>query len=401
MIYAAGALAFLVALLVSVALHEAGHFAVARRYGMKATQFFVGFGPTLFSRRRGETEYGVKAIPAGGYVRIVGMTPLERIDPADEPRAMYRQPVRQRVAVLFAGPAMNFLLAVVLVVGGTFLIGVQALGAPGIARALPCVTNGAAQECAPGDPASPATAAGITDGDRVVAVAGTSVTGVRPLVEQVRASAGRPLPLTVERDGVRREVTVTPVPVERPSLTQEGVTERVGAIGVQMRQHVITERVGFTESMRASADIGAAFAAGIERTFTEKLGTITTLYSAERDPEGFIGVVGVGRISGEVLASEETAGVKALQFVMMIASLNLFVGLFNLLPLLPLDGGHIAVAVYEGARDKTRRLRGYRGPTIRVDYNKLMPVTYGVAASLLLLSLFIMGADIVNPVRLS
>ena len=401
MIYTAGALGFVVALLLSVVLHEGGHFLTARRYGMKATQFFVGFGPTLFSRQRGETEYGVKAIPAGGFVKIVGMTPLEKIDPADEPRAFYRQPTRRKVVVLAAGSTMHFLLAVVLVLAGTFLIGVQTLAAPGIARALPCVTASAEEICTPSAPRSPAAAAGIVDGDRVVAVAGEPVTGARALIERVRASPGRPLVLTVERDGARRDVTVTPAAVDRPSLTQPGTTERVGAIGVQVRQHIVTERRGVAESLRASADIGELFLVGIKRTVTEKLGSVTKLYSPDRDPEGLIGVVGAGRISGEVLASEETAGVKALSFVLLVASLNLFVGLFNLLPLLPLDGGHIAVALYESARDRVRRLRGYRGPLQRVDYNKLMPLTYGVAASLLVLTVVLLGADLVNPVRLS
>ncbi len=410
MIYTAGALGFVVALLLSVVLHEGGHFLTARRYGMKATQFFVGFGPTLFSRRRGETEYGVKAIPAGGFVKIVGMTPLEKIDPADEPRAFYKQPTRRKVVVLAAGSTMHFIVAVVLVLAGTFLIGVQTLAAPGIAQALPCVARtvepapmaptAPGSSCRPDHPGSPALAAGLADGDRVVAVAGEPVTGARALIERVRANPDRPLALTVERDGVRREVTVTPVAVDRPSLADRSVTERVGAIGIQVREHVVTERVGFTESLRASADIGEAFLVGIKRTVTEKLGSVTKLYSPDRDPEGLIGVVGVGRISGEVLASEETAGVKALSFVLLVASLNLFVGAFNLLPLLPLDGGHIAVALYESARDKVRRLRGYRGPFQHVDYNRLMPLTYGVAGSLLVLTLLILGADIVNPVRL-
>ncbi len=401
MIYTAGAVAFVVALLLSVVLHEAGHFLTARRFGMKATQFFVGFGPTLFSRRHGETEYGLKAVPAGGFVKIVGMTPLEEIDPADEPRAFYRAPLRQKVVVLAAGSTVHFVIAVVLVVAGTLAIGVQTLASPGIARTSPCVPSGTSLECRPGDPPSPAAQAGVTESDVVVAVSGEPVRGGRALVERVRARAGHPLVLTVERDGVRRDVTVTPVAVDRPSLTQEGVTERVGAIGIQVQENIVTERRGLGESLQASADIGRLFAVGIARTVTEKLGTVTKLYSDDRDPEGLIGIVGAGRISGEVLASTETAGVKALSFVLLMASLNLFVGLFNLLPLLPLDGGHIAVAVYESARDKVRRLRGYRGPFQRVDYNKLMPLTYGVAGSFLVLTLVILGADIVNPVRIS
>ena len=401
MIYLAGALGFLVALLVSVMLHEGGHFWTARRYGMKATQFFVGFGPTLWSRRRGETEYGVKAIPAGGYVKIVGMTPLEDVDPADEDRVFYQAPLRQKVVVLAAGSTMHFVIATVLVLGATFGIGVAALGSPSVGATQPCVPLQAEAPCAPADPAAPAQAAGLAAGDRVVAIGGRPVEGGSQLVDQVRASPGVPLRLTVEREGLRRDVTVTPVAVERASRTAPETVERVGAIGVSVQENVVTERVGFVEGLEASARTGKLFAVGIKRTVTEKLGTITDLYGPERDPEGLVGIVGAGRISGEVLASNETPSVKALQFVLLVASLNLFVGLFNLLPLLPLDGGHIAVAVYEGARDKVRRLRGYRGPLQRVDYTKLLPLTYGVAGTFLLLTLFILGADIVNPIRIS
>ncbi len=406
MIYLAGALGFLVALLVSVMLHEAGHFWTARRYGMKATQFFVGFGPTLWSRRRGETEYGVKAIPAGGFVRIVGMTPLEDVEPGDEQRLFYKAPLRQKVVVLAAGSTVHFVIATLLVLGGTFAIGVQALAAPSVGAPQPCVPAVATDPCAPSDPVSPAVQAGLAAGDVVVAIDGVPVEdGGLGAIRAVRASPEVPLTLTVERAGERRDLQITPVAVTRQALplpgVPEGATERVGAVGIALRENIVTERVGFVEGLEASAETGKLFATGIKRTVTEKLGTVVDLYSPDRDPEGLIGIVGAGRISGEVLASTETPSVKALSFVLLIASLNLFVGLFNLLPLLPLDGGHIAVAVYEGARDKARRLRGYRGPLQRVDYTKLLPLTYGVAGSFLLLTLFILGADIVNPIRIN
>ena len=266
-------------------------------------------------------------------------------------------------------------------------------------RASPAV---ATEPCAPSDPVAPALQAGFTAGDEVVAVDGVPVEGGRlEVVQRIRSSPGVPVTLTVERAGERRDIQVTPVTVTRPSLFEKDATERVGAVGIALQENVVTERVGFVEGLEASAETGKLFAVGIKRTVTEKLGTITDLYGPERDPEGLIGIVGAGRISGEVLASTETPGVKALSFVLLVASLNLFVGLFNLLPLLPLDGGHIAVAVYEGARDKLRRLRGYRGPLQRVDYTRLLPLTYGVAGTFLLLTLFILGADIVNPIRIS
>jgi len=399
-IYLAGAVGFLVALLVSVMLHEGGHFFTARHYGMKATQFFVGFGPTVFSRQRGETEYGIKAIPAGGFVKIIGMTSLEEVEPGDEDRAFYRQPARRKVIVLAAGSTMHLIIAVVLVLGATFAIGTVAEKNPSVG-ALSCVVPTVKDACTPTSPVSPAQQAGLLAGDRVVAIDGSPVPDVTAFQTAVRAAAGRALTVTVERGGARRDLQVTPVPATRPSLTTPRQDVQVGAVGVALAANYGTQRQGPVASLRASGTLLQQFMVGIKTTVTTKLGSVTRLYSANRDPAGLVGIVGAGRISGEVLASTETAGVKALTFVLIVASLNLFVGLFNLLPLLPLDGGHIAVVLYESARDKLRRLRGYRGPLQRVDYQRLLPLTYGVAGTFLLLTLFILGADLVNPIRIT
>ena len=415
MIYLAGALGFLVALLASVVLHEAGHFWTARRYGMKATQFFVGFGPTLWSRQRGETEWGVKGIPLGGFVKIVGMTPLEKVDAADEPRAFFKAPVRQKVVVLAAGSTVHFILATLLIVGGTFAFGAVREQAPAVGAVSECiapdrvgVTDIAADTdpCTlPGSVPAPAADAGLRAGDVVTAVDGAALGESRDLSSRLRAAGSTPVTLTVERDGTERTVEVTPATLPRFPFTETGVdTERlepVGTIGVQIQPRIHTERLGFVDSLDESRDLAVLQLQGIQKVVTEKLGSITKIYSADRDPEGFVGIVGVGRISGEVIESEETAGVKALTFVGIVAGLNLFVGLFNLLPLLPLDGGHIAVAVYEGARDRIRRLRGYRGPFQRVDYNKLLPLTYAVAGIFLVFTVALIGADLFNPIRLN
>ena len=409
--YVVGAVGFLLALLISVQLHETGHFVLARRFGMKATQFFVGFGPTLWSRTRGETEYGVKAVPAGGYVKIAGMTPLEEMEPGDEDRAFYRQPVRQRVAVLAAGALVQFVLAVALVLVAVFALGLPVERAPAVGRVSACVADdpgvgqpdvAPAQVCdLPGARPAPAQAAGLQVGDVLLAVDGQPVDGSRALTQALRTSADRPVVLDVQRGEERLALPVTPAAVSRVDLEQVDKRVVAGTIGIVVRPRQDTERQGFVQSAEDSGQLLKAFVVGIKTTVTTKLGSVADLYSDERDPAGLVGIVGVGRISGEVLESEETVSVKAFTFLATIASLNLFVGLFNLLPLLPLDGGHVAVAVYEGARDKLRRLRGYRGPLQRVDYNKLLPVTYAVAGSFLLLTLFILGADLVNPIRLS
>jgi len=403
-IYLLGAAGFVVALLVSVTLHEAGHFLTARRYGMKATQFFCGFGPTLWSRQRGETEYGVKAVPLGGFVKIVGMTSLEDVDPADEPRAFWRQPARQRAVVLAAGSTVHFILAALLVLLASFTIGKAVQLPPGIGALSECVPVSAAADASCDDAGAvpaPAQAAGLRQGDIVLAVDGEATTGYVEFLEQIRDNPGRTVNVVVERDGARRTLSVTPVAVQRQSLTEQGVVETVGAIGVLPQFRQDTQRLGPGEALEQSGTLAVQMLEGISRTVTEKLPTITKVYSDERDPEGFIGIVGAGRISGEVLASEETLSFKALNFLVLIAGLNLFVGLFNLLPLLPLDGGHLAVLAFEQARDKVKRLRGYTGELVRVDLTKLLPLTYAVVVFFAGFTVWLLGADIVNPIRIS
>ena len=408
-IYVLGFVGFVLALLISVTLHEAGHFFTARRYGMKSTHFFVGFGPTLWSRKRGETEYGVKALPAGGFVKIVGMTQLEEVDPADEPRAFWRQPARQRVVVLAAGSIVHFIIAILLVLLSSLLIGRAAEQSPAIGRVADCVTASAQGGCTDGGSLpSPALAAGLQAGDIVVSVDGRPVDGALALVESLRAAPGRTVPVVIERAGARQSLQVTPVTVARESITPVEVDgeqtfplQSVGAIGVVPQERFDTERLGPVEAVTHSAEQGKAMVTGIVTTLTRKLGTITQVYGPDRDPAGFIGVVGAGRVSAEVISSEETVSIKVLSFVLLVAGLNLFVGVFNLLPLLPLDGGHIGVLLYEQARDRVRRLRGYRGPLARVDLTKLLPLTYAVVLFFAGFTLWLLGADLVNPIRIS
>ena len=417
-VYLLGALGFVVALLLSVTLHEAGHFFTARRYGMKATQFFVGFGPTLFSRQRGETEVGIKAIPAGGFVKIVGMTQLEEVDPADEPRAFWRQPAGQRAVVLAAGSTVHFIIAVLLVLLSSLVIGKAVEVSPGIGLVAPCVTAAAGGDCSNGGSLpSPAQAAGFRVDDTVLAVDGKPVAGSEALVRALRSFPGEPVVVRVLRDGQQRDLTVTPVAVARPSLDPtldaDGnevrdargkpvfATERVGAIGVLPAFRQDTERLNPVEAVGHSLTTGKLMVTGIVDTFTEKLGTITQVYGPDRDPAGFVGVVGAGRISGEVIASEETLSTKVLSFLLLIAGLNLFVGVFNLLPLLPLDGGHLAVLGFEQARDKIRRTFGYDGPLRRVDLTRLLPLTYAVVVFFAAFTVWLLGADLVNPIRIS
>ncbi|MCW2499932.1 MAG: peptidase [Frankiales bacterium] len=392
-----GILAFVVALLVSVMLHEAGHFFTARRYGMKATQFFVGFGPTLWSRREGETEYGIKAIPAGGFVKIVGMTPLEEIEPGDEDRAFYKQPARRKTVVLAAGSTVHFIICIVLVLLTTAFYGTPKETAPILAAISNCVANDPLASCgAPDARLAPAVTAGLKASDEVLAVDGRTVSSSAALIDAVKAKPGQAVTLTIRRAGREQAVRVVPAAVTRP-----GATQAVGAIGVSVQQHFVTERSGPVGTVQNTASTIGMLVTGTIDTFSKKLGTITEVYGPNRDPAGFVGVVGVSRVSGEIAAAKMPPGDKIASFVLIVAGLNLFVGIFNLLPLLPLDGGHIAVVWFEKARDRIRRARGYVGEIQRVDYNKLMPVTMAVVVLFAGFTVWLLGADIVNPIRIS
>jgi len=393
-----GVLVFVVGLLGSVMLHEAGHFLTARRYGMKATQFFVGFGPTLWSTRKGETEYGVKAIPAGGFVKIVGMTPLEEVEPGDEGRAFYRQPARRKVVVLSAGSMVHFALCVLLVafVVAAFGVPKQQPGAQ-LSSVSACVGNDPAASCAtPGALPGPAKSAGLKPGDVVTEVDGTPVASEKQLITRIKASAGRTVRLTVHRDGRTHVLAVTPVRVVRPKTTAP-----IGAIGVSVGSYYRNQHFGPVGIARETGVTIKQLVTGTWQTLTHKLGTISKVYSPDRDPSGFVGVVGVGRISGEIAQLKISVADRVTGLLLTLAGLNLFVGVFNLLPLLPLDGGHIAVVGFEQLRDRLRRVRGYRGDLQRVDMNKLMPVTLAVVVLFAGFTLFLLGADIVNPITLN
>jgi membrane-associated protease RseP (regulator of RpoE activity) len=390
-----GVVGFVLALLVSVMLHEAGHFLTARRYGMKATQFFVGFGPTLWSRTKGETEYGIKAIPAGGYVKIVGMTPLEEVEPGDEGRAFWRQPTGRKTVVLAAGSTVHFAITIVLVALTIAVFGVPRESHPRLAGVNACVSDQASASCdVKGALPGPAITAGLKAGDQVLAVDGKNVAGSDALVKAVKAAQGRTLSVTVKRDGKTLTLPVTPA-----SVLRDG--KHIGAIGVTVEAVYRSEHVGPVGVVTETGTTLKLLVTGTVKTLTEKLGSITQVYGPERDPNGFVGVVGVSRFSGEIAAAKIPTSEKVVNFILLVAGLNFFVGVFNLLPLLPLDGGHIAVVQYEQLRDRIRRRRGYTGELQRVDMNKLLPVTFAVVVLFVGFTVFLLGADIVNPITLN
>jgi len=413
-----GVLIFAVGILVSVCLHEAGHLLTAKRFGMKATQYFAGFGPTVWSFRRGETEYGLKAVPAGGFVKIVGMTPLEQVDEADSKRAFWRFPLWQRTVVLVAGSATHFALALAIFYVAALTTGLPNPAAqsfdplaakPVIGQVSPCVVvpyerapEGGLRSCKSSDPESPASSAGLEHGDRVVSLDGTEVATYGDLVRAIRATPPGLAEIVYVRDGEQRTATVDLVATQRPALDDPegtGPLETVSAIGITVRYpRLILDDFGPVTAVGASADflgetVQQTFAA--VAAFPSKIPKLLdAIGGEERDQETPISVVGASRIGGEAVE----LGAPII-FLVLLGGLNVFIGVFNLFPLLPLDGGHVAIAWYERARSWVASRRGRPDPG-RVDYNKLLPVTYAVILLFGGLTLLTLTADIVNPITL-
>jgi membrane-associated protease RseP (regulator of RpoE activity) len=407
MAFLLGAVAFVVALLVSVMLHEAGHLLTAKRFGMKASQYFVGFGPTLWSRRRGETEYGVKALPLGGFVKIVGYTPLEEIDEADRPRAFFRQPAGRRAVVIGAGVVVNFVFAFLLLMLMAMAIGIPVPGTATttVERVSPCVPANLQAACEEGDPPSPAAAAGLRAGDRVTAFNGTRVADWARLREAIAATRpGQTAEVVVQRPagddggtgdgGTARTLTLR---VRLASAGGEpflGMSSRVAGAGY--------ERAGpVGAAVYASRVIGRTVGA-IGQALADLPSAIPDLFSPDRgsSPGGQVGsVVGATDVSGQIFASETSWQDKAVLYLSLVVSVNIFLGALNLIPLLPLDGGHLAIVAYERARARIARLRGRPDPGT-VDITKLLPVTYVVVVLLIGLGVLLIVADLINPLSL-
>ena len=415
-----GVLIFAVGILVSVLLHEAGHLLTAKKFGMKATQYFAGFGPTVWSFRRGETEYGLKAIPAGGFVKIVGMTPLEQVAAEDRDRSFWRFPLWQRTIVLVSGSLTHFALAVMIFFVAAVTTG---LPNPAVAKFDPletrpviglvsqCVVTDykqlakrtSVEDCRPGDAPSPARAAGLERGDRIVSVDGKAVSTYGDLVRTIRATPAGPVEIVYQRAGERRSTTADLVATTRPPLEGGGEPQTVSAIGLsaQLPRWV---RENATLHYDLLAAVPAAFwylGTTVELTFeaiAKFPSKIPKLWDAiageDRDPETPISVVGASRVGGEAVE----LGLPII-FLALLGGLNVFIGVFNLFPLLPLDGGHVAIAWFEKVRSWLAVRRGLPDPG-RVDYNKLMPLTYVVLLVFGGVTLLTLTADVVNPITL-
>jgi len=403
-------MAFALAILVSVSLHEAGHLLTAKRFGMKVTQYFVGYGPTVFSWRRGETEYGLKWIPLGGFCKIVGMTPDDDVAPADQHRAMWRFPVWKRTVVMSAGVITQFLLAIVGLWFGAAFVGVPnldypqteaQLGAQPAAIALgECVTPDAVRACSAGDPASPAKAAGLRDGDVLTAVNGVPIADYASMLRVIRQTAPGTAEVAYTRDGQPGTVRVDLRAVRRPPLDNpNGTPGTVSALGVGLRITAPREvTFGPAGAFGATAEYSGWMVGQTYEAFKRIPSKVPALWRSitgdERDPNTPISVVGVSLIGGEAAALGLWSTV-----LMIFIGLNVFMGFFNLLPLLPVDGGHIAIAWFERARSWVAARLGRSDPG-RVDYYKLMPLTYAVILIAGAFTLLTVTADVINPITI-
>ncbi len=395
-----GILIFIAALLVSVMLHELGHFLTAKKFRMRVTQFFVGFGTTLWSTFRGETEYGVKALWVGGFVRISGMTSMEDVDVADEPRSFRAKPGWQRIIVLAAGSVMHFVLAMVLLFVLAFAIGQAAYSNTSlVASIIPCVPLNAQALSSDTNLCSgrnlgksPAELAGLKAGDRIVAVAGRPV-GSWSQLQTVLSSepVGKPIPVDVRRDGRRIGLTVELAKVPGRAVPFLGIDRSVAY-----------QRSGFFGSWGFAGDQFASTITSSASAIGRLPSALPDLFSQNRSHTAagqVSSLVGVGEVTGDVVQAALPWQAKVFVVLYLVASLNIFFGAFNLLPLLPLDGGHLAVVIFERLRAWFNRLRGRPDPGL-VDMQRLVPVSLLVFVVLVGLSTLVIAADIFNPVHL-
>lgn len=376
-----------------IMLHELGHFLTAKASGMKVTQFFLGFGPRIWSFHRGETEYGVKALPLGGYVRIIGMHNLENVDPVDEPRSYRQATFPRRLAVAGAGSFVHAVIAFVLLVLLIGPIGRYSNKAPtktleGVSEQL--TIGGSPPKNIP----APAFVAGLRPGDTIVAINGVAAADWNAIARTIQRAPGKTLRVDIDRGGARLSIDVRPAALETPQ------GDVIGMIGVTPVRPVTIERQGLGSAIGAAFRIersltvdtvrafGSFFEASNLRSYTDELaraGTGRDPAVAPEDQNRFVSPVGAARIADDLYRS---GGVRDLMWLLVI--INVSVGVLNMIPLLPFDGGHVAIAIYE-------RVRSRRGRRHSVDVGRLMPLTYAVVTILILIGLSSMYLDVVRP----
>ena len=431
-LYAVGVLLFALGVAASIGLHECGHMVPAKRFGVRVPQFFVGFGRTVWSTRRGETEYGLKAVPLGGYVKLVGMLPpapdqdpekvrasntgifaqlvsdarsaeYEHVNPEDHDRLFYRLPWWKRVVIMGSGVTINLVLAF-----GLFAVVFMGYGIQeptsmvgSVSRCVKVVETGQqAGSCRAGDPVTPALKAGLKPGDRIVAFNGTRITSYDQLQRLIRANGAADAELRVERNGTTLTLHTSTAVTGLPSLVDPEKTIRAGFLGITPAVERQRQGVGYVVSTMADGTWQTLRSIG---AMPQKVYHVAraALGLEERDVNSPMSVVGAGRVAGEFASNGHSpVGDRFFSLVLLLAGLNLFLGLVNLVPLPPFDGAGIATTLYEAARRGIARVLGRPDPGA-VDAAKLLPVTYVVASLLLVMTAILVYADIVAPVNVS
>ena len=442
--YTLGVVIFAVAILASIGLHELGHMIPAKKFGGKVTQYFIGFGPTVWSKQVGETEYGVKAIPLGGYVKIVGMLPpgaedladevvqdahgnqvvkvrksntgmftqlisdaraaeWETIRPEDADRLFYKMAWWKKVIVMAGGPTVNLLIAF-----GIFLVVFSTYGNPSdiristqVARVEACVVpvEQDGRVCKDSDPVTPAVKAGLEEGDRIVAFNGTTITDWKQLQTLIRANDDGQAAITVVRDGRELDLTTNTTVTLRPTSSTDETQIQVGFLGFTPESSLAHGGPLYTLGQMGTMTKDTVVALG---TLPVKVwGVAEAIVGAkERAIDSPVSIVGGGRLAGETVSHEGfPLADKTVFLLMLIAGFNFFIGMFNFIPLLPLDGGHIAGALFEAVRRAVARLLGQPDPGY-VDVAKLLPIAYVVASFLLVMGVVLIVGDLVVPLHL-
>ena len=432
LLYLGGVVFMLIGLGLSIGLHEVGHLLPAKLFGVRVGQYMIGFGPRLWSRRIGETEYGFKALPLGGFISMSGMYPPssksspargvfaslvqdartandETIGAGDEDRVFYRLPVWKRVIIMLGGPAMNFLLAIAIFTVMASGIGIQQASTT-VSSVTECVLPAGTtqQTCTADDPAAPAAEAGIQAGDVLVSVDGEKVQTFAEASAIIQRCPGEPLAVVVDRGGKDVELTLTPVAAERGEVDAEGrpvvddngdpVTRTVGYAGIFSQQEYVPQPIGTGAELAVQQTQAVA---SLVINLPAKLWDVgvSLVTGSERDPNGPLSVVGVGRLAGEVAATDAPVLNRLVVLMNLLAALNIALFVFNLIPLLPLDGGHIVVALWEGVKRAWAKLTGRRAPG-PVDATRLVPVTVIVAVLLIGMGALLIVADLVKPMNL-
>jgi membrane-associated protease RseP (regulator of RpoE activity) len=423
LLYVLGIIAVMIGLALSIGLHELGHLWPAKLFGVRVTRYMIGFGPTVFSKTKGETEYGLKAIPLGGFITMVGMYPPERkpysgpfknwitearaevrkeLLESDEGRQFHQLKPWKKNVIMLGGPLMNLFL------GALLLVTAMA----GIGPMQPSLTVNQVFDCVEGETCStsgvsPAKTAGMLAGDRVVSVNGVEVTSWEQAVEQLRTRTEQASEIVVMRGEELRSLSVKPIFTERQLFDAQGqvlkdanglpVTELRPIVGIQLQSKNTPLSMGEALGYAGQTVTGTlAFIFDLPQQLYSV--TAATLGFQERDQAGVVSIVGIGQLAGEVSASDGL-GIesKIATLLLLLGSLNIALFAFNLIPLLPLDGGHVLAGLYESFKRLGARLIG-RKEGVHVDTAAALPLAYAVWVLLIAVGMLVIIADLTNPI---